>query len=356
MRLERGGAFGPLRQPKYDTSKRRHWTYSTSIPDHLRTRELDFRRPLRDTLGDLTVPNSAGVEVAQFTDPVYSGQYSADGRFFYAACKDYRVYVYDTATAPRAGAKSITDQAEPGARSLGRFWSHRTSLKVQKIAQGSAANCSWTLTDAELSDDSQWLIYSSITPRVHMVRTGYGGEWEADQEQHTLDFAAGAHYGFGVRRRLSLSVPCLSLAQHHPDRTQGHAATDLVRPLLARRARSRRRRAVGPRPRVRRRGAAHDAPSARAPGRHQRRRVRERERLQLARVGERRLLCQGVGQAQPGRREAERGVRRAYGGRDVRQCQGRREVHPLQWQGPGDEAVGVRQGSPLLCLIVFAAD
>ncbi|GAA5923660.1 hypothetical protein JCM3775_000463 [Rhodotorula graminis] len=197
MRLERGGAFGPP-PTKYDTTKRRHWVQSHSMADHLRARELDFRRPLKDSLGDLAIPNSAGVEVAQFTDPVYSGQYSADGRFFYAACKDYRVYVYDTSTPPRVGDKSVTDQAEPGARSLGRFWSHRTSLKVQKIAQGSAANCSWTLTDAELSDDSQWLIYSSITPRVHMVRTGYGGEWDGDQEQHTLDFAAGAHYGFGI--------------------------------------------------------------------------------------------------------------------------------------------------------------
>jgi len=211
MRLERGGAFGPPPR-KYDTTKRRSWAQSGSMADSLRARELDFRRPLKDTLGDLAIPNSAGVEVAQFTDPVYSGQYSADGRFFYAACKDYRVYVYDTSTPPRVGDKSVTDQAEPGARSLGRFWSHRTSLKVQKIAQGSAANCSWTLTDAELSDDSQWLIYSSITPRVHMVRTGYGSEWDGDQEQHTLDFAAGAHYGFGVRPPLLSSsiAPFLS--------------------------------------------------------------------------------------------------------------------------------------------------
>ncbi|GAA6054137.1 hypothetical protein JCM3770_003214 [Rhodotorula araucariae] len=196
MRLERGGAFGPPPR-KYDTTKRRNWLHAPTAADYFRSRELDFRRPFKDALGDLMLPNSSGVEVAQFAEPVYSGQYSADGTFFYAACKDYRVYMYDTSTAPRVGDKSVTDQAEP--RSLRRYWSHRTSLKVQKIAQGSAANCSWTLTDAELSDDNQWLIYSSITPRVHMVRTGQGGEWGADDgEQHTLDFAAGAHYGFGI--------------------------------------------------------------------------------------------------------------------------------------------------------------
>ncbi|BGP47242.1 hypothetical protein JCM10450v2_003094 [Rhodotorula kratochvilovae] len=196
MRLERGGAFGPPPR-KYDTTKRRNWLHAPTTSDYLRSRELDFRRPLKEALGDLMLPNSNGVEVAQFAEPVYSGQYSADGTFFYAACKDYRVYMYDTSTAPRVGDKSVTDQAEP--RSLGRYWSHRTSLKVQKIAQGSAANCSWTLTDAELSDDNQWLIYSSITPRVHMVRTGQGGDWGADDgEQHTLDFSAGSHYGFGI--------------------------------------------------------------------------------------------------------------------------------------------------------------
>lgn len=47
-------------------------------------RELDYRAPTKTALGDLMIPNSAGVEVAQLTSKVYSGQYSSDGRFFYS--------------------------------------------------------------------------------------------------------------------------------------------------------------------------------------------------------------------------------------------------------------------------------
>ncbi|GAA5994270.1 WD40 repeat domain-containing protein [Rhodotorula paludigena] len=193
MRLERGGAFGPPPR-KYDTTKRRHWSHTSNVADYLRARELGFRRPLKDTLGEMTIPNSAGVEVAQFTEPVYSGQYSSDGRFFYAACKDFRVYMYDTSSPPRVGDKSVTDTARSSA-SRYYDWQHRSSLKVQKIVQGSANNCRWTLTDAELSDDNEWLIYSSISPRAHMVRTGEGSSWETDDhEQHTIDFGAGSGY------------------------------------------------------------------------------------------------------------------------------------------------------------------
>lgn len=41
-------------------------------------------------LGEMMLPNSAGVEVSQFTSKVYSGQYSSDGNFFYTACQDFR--------------------------------------------------------------------------------------------------------------------------------------------------------------------------------------------------------------------------------------------------------------------------
>ncbi|BGP23919.1 hypothetical protein JCM10295v2_002820 [Rhodotorula toruloides] len=201
MRLERGGAFGPIPR-KYDQTKRKTWQYAPNPADYFRYRELDYRRPLKDTLGEMTVPNSVGVEVSQFTSKVYSGQYSTDGAFFYTACQDFRVYIYDTSSPPRVGDKSVTDSAAPRSRTpFMHDWQHRSSLKVKKIVQAQAQNCRWTLTDAELSDDNEWLIYSSISPRAHMVKTGQGNSWETeDHDQETLNFAAGSgsYGGFGI--------------------------------------------------------------------------------------------------------------------------------------------------------------
>lgn len=100
IRLERGGAFGPVPR-KYDQSLRKSWDYAPNPADYLRWRELDFRQPRRDVLGEMTLPNSAGVEVSQFTSKVYSGQYSSDGNFFYTACQDFRCVVLAAHTCPR---------------------------------------------------------------------------------------------------------------------------------------------------------------------------------------------------------------------------------------------------------------
>ncbi|GAA5987136.1 hypothetical protein JCM10908_001043 [Rhodotorula pacifica] len=214
IRLERGGAFGPVPR-KYDHSLRKTWDYSPNAADYLRWRELDFRQPRRDVLGEMMLPNSAGVEVSQFTSKVYSGQYSSDGNFFYTACQDFRVYIYDTATPPRVGDKSVTDSSTAHRTRSGFLydWEHRSSLKLTKIVRASPQNCRWTLTDAELSADNEWLIYSSISPRAHMVKTGRGqssggtsAAWDdahdVEHEQEELNFSSGAgrsmHGGFGI--------------------------------------------------------------------------------------------------------------------------------------------------------------
>lgn len=124
----------------------------------------------------------------------------------------HRVYIYDTATPPRVGDKSVTD-SNPMPRSRHGFmhdWEHRSSLKLTKTVKASPQNCRWTLTDAELSADNEWLIYSSISPRAHMVKTGRGqsswgpnGHDDFDHEQEELNFGAGAsrsggYGGFGI--------------------------------------------------------------------------------------------------------------------------------------------------------------
>lgn len=64
----------------------------------------------------------------------------------------------------------------------------------------------WCVVRTELSDDNEWLVYSSISPRAHLVKTGQSEGWNGgsggdDGEQETLNFAAGSgmYGGFGVR-------------------------------------------------------------------------------------------------------------------------------------------------------------
>lgn len=116
------------------------------------------------------------------------------------------MYIYDTSVAPRVGDKSTLDSdplTDSRSTRLSRAnWHHRTSLKTSKIIQANGANCSWTMTDCELSADNQQMIYSSITPRIGLVKRTDGGEWASTEEQEVLDFARGAgssRYGrFGI--------------------------------------------------------------------------------------------------------------------------------------------------------------
>ncbi|GAA5823421.1 hypothetical protein JCM11251_000628 [Rhodosporidiobolus azoricus] len=207
--LLRAGAFGPPPAHSYGSKPRQtSWIDPTNVAEKVRMRELGQRRRADKVRywGEGCIPNSDGVEVSQFTSKVYSGQYSSDGRFFYSACQDFRVYIYDTATPPRVGSKTVTDTSAPRSRTPYSYdWEHRSSLKVRKIVQADPNNCRWTLTDAELSDDNEWLVYSSISPRAHLVKTGQSEGWNGggggdEGEQETLNFAAGSgmYGGFGI--------------------------------------------------------------------------------------------------------------------------------------------------------------
>jgi WD repeat-containing protein 23 len=217
INLERSGLFSriPL---KYSRAQTKNWhmpitstSTSSSLSSYFTSREHSLgllSRSSKQGLGSMLIPNSSGVEVSQFTSKVYSGQYSNDGDFFYTACQDFCIYIYDTASPPRVGDKSVTDSQEfSRSRRRGAFssydWSHRTSLKTSKIVRADPSNCRWTITDAELSDDNNWLIYSSISPRSHLVKTGKGGtttRGDIDPEQETIDFANGfgGYGGFGI--------------------------------------------------------------------------------------------------------------------------------------------------------------
>ncbi|KAM0751222.1 WD40 repeat-like protein [Meredithblackwellia eburnea MCA 4105] len=201
VKLERSGEWGPPPASYLKATNKFH-TYSPNLTSILHSRSV-IKTPARPrfsktVFSDAVVPNHAGTEVAQFTSKVYSGQYSDDGSFFYAGCQDFRIYIYDTRFAPLVGSKSVTDNSTS---TNSRYdWQHRSSLKVIKTVKAHDRNSRWTITDANVSKDNEWLIYSSITPRVHLVRTGRGGDWEnEDHDQATLDFSGDGAASRGLR-------------------------------------------------------------------------------------------------------------------------------------------------------------
>lgn len=66
-----------------------------------------------------------------------------------------------------------------------------TSMHKIKAVRGHPGR--WTITDADADRQGDRMIYSSITPYVHMLRTA-----EHDMEHATLDFRDRGHDHFGV--------------------------------------------------------------------------------------------------------------------------------------------------------------
>ena len=79
----------------------------------------------------------------QYYYPVYSGQFSEDGNFFFSVVKDFRVRMYDTSNPYN--------------------WRH---YKTVTYPWGQ-----WTLTDASLSPDNKWLAFTSLQPIVCLAPT-----------------------------------------------------------------------------------------------------------------------------------------------------------------------------------------
>lgn len=72
----------------------------------------------------------------------YNGQFSSDGSLYVAAYQDRRIRVYD----------------------VERNWQLRKDIMARMLR--------WTITDTALSPDRRFLLYSSITPIVHLVNIG----------------------------------------------------------------------------------------------------------------------------------------------------------------------------------------
>lgn len=89
------------------------------------------------------IPSSAADIIVHFDEPVYSGQFSDDGNFFYACVEDFKVRMYDT--------------------------SNPYKWRYYKTVDYHAGR--WTLTDATLSPDNKYLAYTSIQPTVCLAPT-----------------------------------------------------------------------------------------------------------------------------------------------------------------------------------------
>lgn len=119
----------------------------SSIVGGIRERELSSTyRNSHKHLGRHFVPKQHAKQLKQYEAEVYSGQYSEDGTLFYTCTKDFRVHIYDA----------------------------RDTEKLKEIKTIHALSGQWTLTDANLSRDNQWIAYSSLTPLVSLSSTdGY---------------------------------------------------------------------------------------------------------------------------------------------------------------------------------------
>lgn len=82
-------------------------------------------------------------QILHYDEPVYSGQFSDDGNFYYSVCQDFKVRMYDTSNPYN--------------------WRH---YKTVSYPFGS-----WALIDASLSPDNKWLVYSSHSSLVSIAPT-----------------------------------------------------------------------------------------------------------------------------------------------------------------------------------------
>ena len=126
------------------------------VPLRLFDRELGLgytqaeRTLSKNMIAQSMVPATDADMVVRYEAPVYLGQFSDDGNFFYSATKDFHVRMYDTSNVNE--------------------WKH---YKTAIHPDGR-----WTMTDASLSPDNKWLAFTSMSPQVCLAPTDPNDEGE----------------------------------------------------------------------------------------------------------------------------------------------------------------------------------
>ncbi|KAL6698487.1 WD40-repeat-containing domain protein [Trichoderma pleuroticola] len=138
-KLMESGVFG-LSDTDLRTKKR--------IARRLLDREIGLgdrmaRKRTNGALAQSFIPGSKAEKIIHYDHPIYSGQFSDDGNFFFSCCQDFNVRMYDT--------------------------SNPYNWKLYKTVSYPFGQ--WTLTDASLSPDNRWLAYTSIQSIVSIAPT-----------------------------------------------------------------------------------------------------------------------------------------------------------------------------------------
>ncbi|POS80152.1 LEC14B protein [Diaporthe helianthi] len=153
IELMNSGAFGST-----DRSAVRH---RKKLVRRILDRELGVGDPRinQAAMAQDMIPTSEADMIVQYNAPVYCGQFSEDGNFFYACVKDFKVRMYDTSNPYN--------------------WRY---YKTVNYPWGQ-----WTLTDAHLSPDNKWLAYTSLQSHVCFAPTDPNDKGDP----YTLDLSSG---------------------------------------------------------------------------------------------------------------------------------------------------------------------
>ncbi|TIB18886.1 hypothetical protein E3P92_00354 [Wallemia ichthyophaga] len=214
VKLAQSGMFGCTRTP-------------VSLQGSIRNRTRLQSRLRPEYLA--VVPNSSGCVVARNNAPVYSGEHSRDGQLFYTADRNFNINVYKPQEPLRAPHSGMQGEDE--------FYVEEHETTMGYLARVSANPSGWTVTDANLSHNKEWLVYSRISPVAHLVNLnnpaqpiplsfsddgaddyGYGyGIWSvrfsSDCKEIVAGAADGTMYVYDVEARKKL----LSLEGHMAD-------------------------------------------------------------------------------------------------------------------------------------------
>ncbi|KAF4583110.1 WD repeat protein [Ophiocordyceps camponoti-floridani] len=139
LKLMRSGAFGANDHdlhPKKSLCRR-------MLERELALGDREQRIRNNDMVTQTLIPGTRAEHIVHYDHPVYSGQFSDDGNFFFSCSQDFKVRMYDTSNPYR--------------------WKHYKTV--------SYPGGQWTLTDASLSPDNRWLAYTSIQSVVSIAPT-----------------------------------------------------------------------------------------------------------------------------------------------------------------------------------------
>ncbi|KAL5331480.1 hypothetical protein ACEPPN_001011 [Leptodophora sp. 'Broadleaf-Isolate-01'] len=146
--LMNSGTFGSNEAHVVTSNDRNSIGKKKKLALRILDRELAIESPAKQKLNQRLmaqgmIPASNADMIIHYDEPVYSGQFSDDGNFFFSANKDYKVRMYDTSNPYK--------------------WRY---YKTVDYPFGQ-----WTLTDASLSPDNRYLAYTSIRSEVCLAPT-----------------------------------------------------------------------------------------------------------------------------------------------------------------------------------------